>query len=310
MATHRAYQIAELQTRVAELKGQPDVSENVHHRLEGAMNVPVSLVRANPRQPRRLFGPEALEELKASIKAQGVLQPVLLRRVEEERYEIVCGERRYRAVKELGWTTIPAIVRDILEEDVFLAALQENVLREDLTPVEEARAYVALLHGSMVRSQRDIARMVGISHTRVQQKLKLLELPTDIRSKIRPQSQVDPEKGEITERQAREILRVPDEITRRRIYKQTIRSRLSSRQVAAAARREMRGEVAVESPRDSKSPCESKQSNPESGRLLQLPGGHALMKSGKLMLQVDGSRAVQIQALRLVLQELVDENIL
>ena len=138
----------------------------------------ITQVRPNPRQPRTRFDPESIAALAESIKSQGMVQPIIVRDAGDG-YEIVAGERRWRAAQKAEVTTIPAIVRLLDYRDAMIVALAENVAREDLNPVEQARAY-AVLSDELDLSQTEIARRVGKSRPAVANTMRLLELPDDV----------------------------------------------------------------------------------------------------------------------------------
>jgi ParB family chromosome partitioning protein len=138
----------------------------------------VSQVRPNPRQPRRVFDDDAIQRLADSIRADGVVQPIIVRDAGDG-YEIVAGERRWRAARIAGLRTIPSLVRDADERELLILALAENVAREDLNPVDQARAY-AVLADELDLSQTEIARRVGKSRPAVANTMRLLELPDEV----------------------------------------------------------------------------------------------------------------------------------
>ena len=140
------------------------------------LHLPVEAVHPNPRQPRRRFEPEATSGLAASIRHQGVLQPVVVRPRPEGGYELIAGERRWRAAREAGVPTIPAVVRNADDRDTLLLGLVENVARENLSPVEEARAYASLID-EFELSLGEVAERVGRSKPSVSNRVRLLELP-------------------------------------------------------------------------------------------------------------------------------------
>ncbi|MGH7340256.1 MAG: ParB/RepB/Spo0J family partition protein, partial [Candidatus Rokuibacteriota bacterium] len=146
---------------------------------EGSLvELPLDRIRPNPYQPRRDVEPEALEELKASIRQAGLLQPVVVRPGPngDDSYELIAGERRLRACKELGWERIPAVRRDADDRTLLTLALIENLQRDDLSPVDEARGYERLI-GEFSLSQQDIADAVGRDRSTVANALRLLKLP-------------------------------------------------------------------------------------------------------------------------------------
>ncbi len=189
--------------------------------------VPVELIHPNPRQPRKRFEHEATAGLADSIRAQGIIQPVVLRPRPAGGYELIAGERRWRAAREAGVEILPALIRDADDRDSLLLGLIENVAREELSPVEEARAY-ALLTDEFGLSLGEIAERVGGSKPAVSNRVRLLELSDDILSMV--------ERGELTEGHARAVLAVPDNEGRRRLARKIVRQGLSVR----AAEREAR----------------------------------------------------------------------
>jgi|GEM_PF-2569497 len=158
--------------------------------------IPVDLVDPDPDQPRRSIDPAALEELRASILANGLVCPILVRPI-GGRYRIVAGERRWRAVTLLGWTDIPAEVRDVDDDDARWLQLVENLNRDDLSPVEEARAYKGMLDRG--ETQRVVAERVGKTRSYIAQKLRLLDLPAAVSLLL--------DQGALTEGHVRQLLR-------------------------------------------------------------------------------------------------------
>jgi len=148
-------------------------------RSDGVASVPVSAIEPHPEQPRRHFDPEALEELASSIAERGVIQPVIVRPLSGGTYQLVAGERRWRAAQKAQLHEIPALIRDLDEREVAALALIENIQREDLNPVEEARAYkrLAQLEGL---PHLEIAKLVGKSRSHVANFIRLLSLPASV----------------------------------------------------------------------------------------------------------------------------------
>lgn len=140
--------------------------------------LPLTAIRPNPHQPRRAFDAKALEDLAASIRERGVLQPILVRPLpgKDEAYELIAGERRWRAAKQAGLAVIPALVRELSDEDSLAIALVENLQREDLNPMEEALGYRELMERFQV-SQEEVGQRVGKSRSAVANTLRLLHLP-------------------------------------------------------------------------------------------------------------------------------------
>jgi ParB family chromosome partitioning protein len=170
---------------------------------------------------------ESVSELAESIRLQGVVQPVLVRPDGEGAYELIAGERRWRAARAAGLATIPALVRETEDRDSLLLALVENVAREDLSPVEEARAYASLMD-EFGLSLADVADRVGRAKPSVSNKLRLLDLPEDVLALV--------ERGQLTEGHARAVLGVPDHEDRRRLARRIVRQGMSVRAAERAAR--------------------------------------------------------------------------
>jgi ParB family chromosome partitioning protein len=190
-------------------------------------HLPVEQIHANPRQPRKRFDHEATAGLADSIRAQGVVQPVLVRPRAAGGFELIAGERRWRAAREAGVPTVPAVVRAADDRETLLLGLVENVAREDLSPVEEARAY-AVLVDEFALSLGDVAERVGRSKPAVSNRLRLLELPDDVLAML--------ERGELSEGHARAVLAVPDQQGRRELARRIVQKGLSVRAAEQAAR--------------------------------------------------------------------------
>jgi ParB family chromosome partitioning protein len=150
---------------------------------EGLVEISVDQIDANPNQPRKVFDSNALQELAASIKASGVIQPVVVRRVNGS-YQLVAGERRWRAARQAGLERIPAVVRDVTDVESLEIALVENLLREDLNPMEEAEAYHKLL-AQFGWTQEQLAQRVGRDRSSIANALRLLRLPELIQADLR-----------------------------------------------------------------------------------------------------------------------------
>jgi ParB family transcriptional regulator, chromosome partitioning protein len=208
------------------------------------LEIPVDAIHPNPRQPRRRFEPEAASGLAESVRRQGVIQPLLVRPRGVGGYEIVAGERRWRAAREAGRETVPAVVRSADDRDTLLLGLVENVAREQLTPIEEARAYAVLIDEFSL-SLGEVAERVGRSKPSVSNRIRLLELPDDVLGMV--------ERGQLTEGHARAVLAVPDHEGRRRLAREIVRRGLSVRAAEqrakwAGARRRPRGGSAAIDP--------------------------------------------------------------
>jgi ParB family transcriptional regulator, chromosome partitioning protein len=147
------------------------------------LEVPIAAVTPNPRQPRQVFDEEALEELAESIREVGLLQPVVVRQLEPERFELVMGERRWRASQRAGLTEIPAIVRSTADDDLLRDALMENLHREQLNPLEEAAAYQQLLD-DFGATHEELAQKVGRSRPHISNTLRLLNLTPAVQRRV------------------------------------------------------------------------------------------------------------------------------
>ena len=164
------------------LSSTPDESSTPVDR-EALVEIPVDQIDVNPNQPRKVFDANALQELAASIKASGVIQPVVVRRLNGS-YQLIAGERRWRAARQAGLDRIPAVVRDATDVESLEIALVENLLREDLNPMEEAEAYHKLL-AQFGWTQEELAHRVGRDRSSIANALRLLRLPEAIQADLR-----------------------------------------------------------------------------------------------------------------------------
>jgi ParB family chromosome partitioning protein len=145
----------------------------------GLVEVPVNAVTPNPKQPRSRFDDETLAALAASIREVGILQPIVVRRADDGRYELIAGERRLRAAKVAGLATVPVVLRESHDEDLLREALIENIHREDLNPVEQAEAFRQLLE-ELGLKQEELADRVGVSRSHIANTIRLLSLPLEV----------------------------------------------------------------------------------------------------------------------------------
>jgi ParB family chromosome partitioning protein len=187
----------------------------------------VAQVRPNPRQPRHVFDDDAIQRLAESVKADGVVQPIVVRDVGDG-YEIVAGERRWRAARLAGLRTIPSIVRTADDRELLILALAENVAREDLNPVDQARAY-AVLADELDLTQTEIARRVGKSRPAVANTMRLLELPDDVLDLVSD--------GRLSEGHGRAILLAAGQDERSSLARTAVGRGWSVRECEAAAKR-------------------------------------------------------------------------
>lgn len=171
--------------------------------IQGLEFIPIVEIAPNPDQPREAFSPEALEELAQSIKEKGVLQPVIVKKIENpnpitgKKYELICGERRAKAALLAGLEKIPAVVKEVAQSDLLEWALIENIQREDLNPLEEAKAYERLV-AERGFSQDEVAKRVGKNRATVTNSIRLLRLPVEVVK--------DVQEGRLTAGHARALL--------------------------------------------------------------------------------------------------------
>ena len=151
---------------------------------ESLTEIPIEQIEPNPRQPRKTFDVVALDELALSIKASGVIQPIVVRRGPAGRWQLVAGERRWRAARQAGLDRIPAVVREATDSESLELALVENLLREDLNPMEEAEAYQQIL-AEFGWTQEQLAQRVGRDRSTIANSLRLLKLPLSIQDDLR-----------------------------------------------------------------------------------------------------------------------------
>ena len=183
------------------------------------VNVDINAVIPNPRQPRTRFPKESLHELSESIKAQGIIEPILTR-MRDGKYELVAGERRLRAAKLAGISVIPAIVKDFTDEQSLELSLIENLQREDLNPMDEAEGY-ARLAGEFGLTQEDIAKRVGKDRSTVTNMIRILSLPKQIKESLR--------KGEISAGHARPLLSLEDAGKQIHFWREIVKGNLNVR---------------------------------------------------------------------------------
>ena len=186
--------------------------------------VPLSLIDANPAQPRTTIRAEALEQLARSIQESGVVQPILVRPVANGRFQIIAGERRFRAAQKLGLPTIPAVVRTVADDRVLEFALVENIQREELTPIEEAQA-LRRLQDELGLTQEALASKVGKDRATVANTIRLLRLPAEVREEV--------QRGTLSAGHARALLALEDPAALRDLAALAIKQGLSVRQVEA-----------------------------------------------------------------------------
>lgn len=187
------------------------------------MQLPLAEITPNRYQPRSIFNEEKIAELAQTIHTHGMIQPIVVRTIEDDkkRYEIIAGERRFRAVSSLQWETIPAIIREMNDKETASVALIENLQREELTVIEEAQAYQRLLdlHGL---TQEALAQRLGKSQSTIANKLRLLKLPKTVHQAITDKR--------VTERHARALIRLKDEDQINKVLAEIIEKGLNVKQ--------------------------------------------------------------------------------
>ncbi len=218
-----------IRTGQDDLPAQDLLGARTERGAEGSIShLPLASIAPNPFQPRADFDPQALDELKESIKQKGVIQPVTVRRKDSGSYELISGERRIRACTELGLKTIPAYVLRIKDDQEMLElALIENLQREHLNPIEIAISYQRLLHDVGLTAE-EIAKKVSKDRTTIVNFLRLLKLPPQIQDALR--------KGTLTIGHARALVSVPDEKLQLRLFERVVKKGLNVRQVEKLVR--------------------------------------------------------------------------
>jgi ParB family transcriptional regulator, chromosome partitioning protein len=196
-------------------------------RVNVILNIPVESIRPNPHQPREEFDEFRLRELSDSIRMHGLIQPITVRYLGEDRYELVSGERRLRATRMAGIGVIPAYIREVNDDDMITFALIENLQREQLNPIEIAVGYKRLIEECEL-TQEEVAQRVGKNRTTVTNMLRLLNLPPTIQSALK--------RGQITTGHARALISVDDTSLQDRLLNKTIEDDYSVRQIEDAVR--------------------------------------------------------------------------
>ncbi|MFP4430332.1 MAG: ParB/RepB/Spo0J family partition protein [Spirochaetota bacterium] len=194
---------------------------------EGIVTLPRERIRPNPDQPRKRFSQDTLEELAASIREKGVIQPIVVEAEKDGSYQIVAGERRYRAAGLAGLTELPVLIRTFTQSEKLEIALIENLQREDLNPIEEAQAFAGLIkeHGW---TQEELAQRLGVSRTAIANSIRLLKLPEDISELV--------EEGTLSAGHARAVLSLHGEAAQRKLARKIEAEGLSVREAEALAK--------------------------------------------------------------------------
>jgi ParB family chromosome partitioning protein len=194
---------------------------------ERLQRVPIGLIRPNPYQPRKEFRPDELAELQASLEANGLLQPIVVRPAGTNSYELIAGERRLRAATQLGWADIPVVVRDIDDRTLLTLALVENLQRSDLNAVEEAEGYQRLIDDFGLTQQR-VAELVGKDRSTIANTLRVLQLPDTVQQMVRD--------GQLSLGHARALLTLEDDRAIAAAAREVVDKGLSVRDIEARAR--------------------------------------------------------------------------
>lgn len=201
-------------------KPESETGEETYHPDE-VVQIPVADIEPNRYQPRSIFNEEKISELAQTIHTHGMIQPIIVRKAENERYEIIAGERRWRAVQSLEWDHIPGIIREMTETETASVALIENLQREELTVIEEATAYSKLIEMHSL-TQEALAQRLGKNQSTIANKLRLLKLPDAVQEALLNK--------EITERHARALIKVEDPEKQVQLLKEIIEQHLNVKQ--------------------------------------------------------------------------------
>jgi ParB family transcriptional regulator, chromosome partitioning protein len=210
------------------------VPEVENYSNEEMREIDIDLIKPNKEQPRTRFDEEKLEELSQSIKENGIIQPIILRRNNSNHYEIVAGERRWRAAQKAGLKKVPAVIREVSDEKLLELALIENIQRHELNSMEEARAYQKLIK-TLGLTQEMVANRVGKDRVLIANYLRMLRLPEDIQKLV--------EEEKITVGHARALLGVDDASTQRKVARSIMEMSLSVRETERAIKRIATGET-------------------------------------------------------------------
>ncbi len=209
-------------------------SEELHTQGSSTINeVPLDQIEPNPNQPRREFDPETLQDLANSIREIGIVQPITLRQTADDRYQLISGERRWRASQMVGLSTIPAYIRKINDENVMEMALVENIQREDLNAIEIALAYAHLLENEGM-TQEKVSERVGKSRVAVANYLRLLKLPAQVQMAL--------QKKEIDMGHARALVALDSPSQQLKVFDQIRKNGMSVRQVEELVKKLKNGE--------------------------------------------------------------------
>lgn len=198
-----------------------DRTKQSEYHADEVIQLPIESIVPNRFQPRTIFDDKKIKELAQTIHTHGMIQPIVVRKLEDEQYELIAGERRWRAVQSLGWETISVIIRNMSDTETASVALIENLQREELTVIEEAKAYVQLLNLHSL-TQEALAQRLGKSQSTIANKLRLLNLPDIIQEALLNK--------QISERHARALIAIKDEEKQILMLEEIIESNLNVKQ--------------------------------------------------------------------------------
>ena len=259
--------------------------------LQNAQMIRTGHIRSNPRNPRLNFDPRSLQELGDSMLNIGIIEPLVVRHTEEPdgSYEIVVGERRWRAAKQVRIPELPCLVREVDDVQAFELALSENIIREELSAIDEAKCYQHMLDMGMATSLRQIARKLGVSHTRVQQKMNLLGLERAIQRRVATRVATHGERENITEGHARHLLRLPTNEERREVLDLILKNNWSTRETQSEVGRRLKGQPGPldEAPDEERPPrARAAPGTPRTRSRRLSPQTHVEPSSGALSIRI------------------------
>ncbi|MGY0694156.1 nucleoid occlusion protein [Virgibacillus sp. FSP13] len=202
-------------------KSDSEAGEEETYHPDEVIQIAVKNIEPNRFQPRSIFNEEKIKELAQTIHTHGMIQPIVVRRLDEESYELIAGERRWRAVQLLEWETAPVIIREMTDAETASVALIENLQREELTVIEEATAYAKLLELHSL-TQEALAQRLGKNQSTIANKLRLLKLPESVQMALLEKS--------ITERHARALIKLRDDAKQEKILQEILEKDLNVKQ--------------------------------------------------------------------------------
>jgi len=201
--------------------GEKEEEQVEEIKKDEVLQIPVNKIVPNRYQPRTVFVDEKINELAQTIRTHGIIQPIVIRKLDDDQYEIIAGERRWRAVQKLGWDEIPAIIKDFNETETASVALIENLQREELSAIEEAVAYAKLLELHQL-TQEALAQRLGKGQSTIANKLRLLKLPQEVQNALMDK--------QITERHARALIPLKKEELQLNLLQEIIEKQLNVKQ--------------------------------------------------------------------------------